>query len=343
MRDTYERITGAIHGVRQGKNACGFFMNHPFFASAAGLTLEDYFSSPARMMEAQLETFRQIGYKNPLLPDFGVVPVASGFGCEVRFDNIGIPNCEKLKIEDIAELDGLQPVVPGENDYMGRVLEYLRYMKAHKPEDVLLGPSLVMGPFTAGGLLRGITEFCLDVLEEEERVHHLLDVITETEITYLNMQSEILGGLKYMVISDDLSSFLSAGQYEEFVVPCYRKIFASFPGVIKVLHNDGSAAHLVDAVSESGFDLWHVGADVDMSKAYRETECRIALIGGLHPVRVLAQMKPEEVYREAKEQLRRFAGAPGLILSAGGFINYGTPPENVRAVIRAAEDFELVG
>lgn len=315
-----------------------FFMNHPFFASASGITLKQYFESPQEMMQAQIKTFELTGYKNPLLPDFGVLPVANGLGCRVTWDNMGIPGCEKRKADSIEELSGLKPADPKADNYMGKVLTYLSYMEEHKPEGIQAGPSLLMGPVTAASMIRGTTEFCIDIFDDPDGVNRLLDIITETSIAYLKAQEEILGPLKYLVVSDDISSFLNRSQFEEFSVPHYEKLLCHFPYAAKILHNDGNAAHLAEAIGETDFDYWHVGNCIDILQARADSRGKITLIGGLDPVSEVAGLDQESLYNRAVKLLEEFGQDDGLILSAGGFINYGTPPENIKAVHQAVQE-----
>ena len=313
-------------------------MNHPFFASVCGISLRQYFESPQEMMKAQLKAFELTGYQNPLLPDFGVVPVASGFGCRVVFDNIGIPGCESLEAEELEELDGLEPADPKGENYMGKALEYLAYMKKYKPEGIQAGPSLLMGPVTVASLIRGTTDFCMDIFDDPKRVNRLLDVITETSVSYLKAQEEILGSLKHLVVSDDISSFLSRSQYEEFVLPHYEKLLCHFPDTVKILHNDAEAAHLAGAIGDTDFDYWHVGSCIDIQKAREDSHGKITLIGGLDPIREVAKLPPESLYDTAVKRLEAMGGDDRMILSAGGFVNYGTSPENIKEVVRAVQE-----
>lgn len=318
--------------VRKRCNDTVFFMNHPFFASACGITLKQYFESPQEMMRAQINTFELTGYKNPLLPDFGVVPVANGLGCKVTWDNIGIPGCEKRKAESLEDLDGLKPADPKADNYMQKALSFLSYMKEHMPDGIQAGPSLLMGPVTVASMIRGTTEFCTDIFDDPDRVKELLDVITETSIAYLNAQEEILGPLKHLVVSDDISSFLNRNQFEEFVVPYYDKLLSHFPHADKILHNDASAAHLAEAIGETDFDYWHVGSCIDILKAREDSRGKITLIGGLDPIREVAGLDQESLCNTVIKRLEEFGEDTRLILSAGGFINYGTPPENIKTV-----------
>lgn len=313
-------------------------MNHPFFASVCGLTLRQYFESPQTMMQAQLKAFELTGYKNPLFPDFGVVPVASGFGCRVVFDNIGIPGCERLEAE-LEDLDGLEPADPKAENYMGKALAYLSYMEKYKPKGIQAGPSLLMGPATVAALIRGTTDFCMDIFDDPERVRRLLDVITETSISYLKAQEEILGPLKQLVVSDDVSGFLSRSQYEEFVVPHYEMLLCHFPDAVKILHNDAEAAHLAGAIGDTKFDYWHVGSCVNLLKAREDSHGKITLIGGLDPIREVAELDQKTLYETAAERLQEYGGDDKLILSAGGFVNYGTPPENIKAIVKAVQKY----
>jgi len=65
---------------------------------------------------------------------------------------------------------------------------------------------------------------------------------------------------------------------------------------------------------------------------------RVTFVGNIDPTGVLAQGTQADVTRGTRELLRVFAGTPRFILNAGCAIPADTPPENLRALIRAARE-----
>ena len=66
---------------------------------------------------------------------------------------------------------------------------------------------------------------------------------------------------------------------------------------------------------------------------------RVALLGNVPPLDVGVRGTPDDVTRYARECLDKAAPGGGLILSFGGGVSPGTPPENVDALLAAARDW----
>jgi len=64
---------------------------------------------------------------------------------------------------------------------------------------------------------------------------------------------------------------------------------------------------------------------------------RATFVGNLDPT-LLAMGTPAAVEKETRALLAAFAGEPRFILNAGCAIPATTPPENLRAMIRAARE-----
>jgi uroporphyrinogen-III decarboxylase len=79
---------------------------------------------------------------------------------------------------------------------------------------------------------------------------------------------------------------------------------------------------------------------VSIGEACRIVGSNIALWGNLDPIRVLAQGTPESVRHKAVETLRAVsaAGHRRFVLSSGCTLAVETPPENLDALMRSAQD-----
>ena len=338
IRENTELLNRCVTEGSPGRTPWILFINFPLIASVTGVKSSEYFHDPQTMTEAQAETFRKLGTDGPLSPDFGTVAEASAYGGRVVYDREGIPSIQPDPGPETADLIPEAPTDPRTSGLMARQLEFLAYMAAHCPPGMEVASCNMMAPLTAAATLRGISDFCVDVIEEPEAVAELTDRITQTEIASLEEQRRILGGrMKRVLLSDDISSFLSAGQFEALVRPIYDRIYGAFPEAQRWLHNDGNAAHLAPSISRAGIQLWHVGKNMDMGKLFDLTEGRVALCGNLNPVTELLHLKPEEVKKRAQEEVKRYQERGKHILSTGGFISYGTAIDAILAMMEGAD------
>lgn len=332
-------LKARVKGAKGTKTPFLLFVNFPLISSLTGVKGSEYFSDAKTMMDAQTDAYRMLGTDGPISPDTGTVAEASALGGKIIFDSKGIPSISVDSEKELADYADLPAADPYTDGWMARCLEYLDYFVVHGPKDMRVAGSNAMAPVTTCATLRGIEDFCVDLLEEPERIEQLLDTAAESLIAYFRAQQKILGdSFERILMSDDIASFLSLPQFERFVAPGYEKIYGAFPGVERWLHNDGNAAHIAAAVAKTGIELWHIGKIVDMGTMFEKTEYRVALCGNLNPTQDLLNGTREEVYARAHKEIEAYAFTGKHILSTGGFLSYGTRVENIQALMQAALD-----
>lgn len=198
--------------------------------------------------------------------NFGVGIIASILGCQVRLStDSAMPWVEPLSdpdIEDLLEKGAPEDVAAG----LGRtVFETERYYQ-EVLEDygrlrncVRIFLSDTQGPFDIAHLVMGHGIYT-EVYDNPQRVHRLLDIVTETYIRFTRAQKQLLGengsgGLvphtQMLVrggtrVCDDSAINLSAEFYSEFCIPYNERAFAAFGG--GYVHYCGSGVQILDHV-----------------------------------------------------------------------------------------------
>ena len=339
----FKRLQQSIAGEKSDAHAVFHFYTFPFYQSVTGVDLDDYFHKPQVTLKSQLEALMLLqGIGNPI-PDMGSVAVASGLGGVVAFNENGFisvhPNPELAAATSAADIGNLEPGDPYGDNYMGQALKTLEYMVEHCPEGYKINPHPIMGPYTTGANIRGISDFCADTLMEPDLVKRILDVVIETQIHFLKAQEKILGRLHHVLVADDLSAFLSEDVYREFILPGYEKIFENFPDTQAWLHNDSTARHIAPAIADSCMVIWHYHPDILPQDALELTRGKISLIGGISPLE-LQSWTAEETYKKSTEVLKSFKGNNKFVLAAGGSVNE-VSIDNLMAMFQAADDFRI--
>lgn len=335
---TFERLRKAINGEDMDRHAAFHYYTYPFYQNATGVELDSYFHCPKVMFDTQAQTLEQMQWCGNFAPDTGAVAECSALGGRVVFDQHGFISVKPAPANTLEDLVRLQPGDPYGENYMRVALEALEYMCAHAPDGIGVNPPFVQGPVTIAAQLRGISDFCMDTILDEELVDELLEITTETVINYLRAIEKTMGKpLGHILIADDLSSFLSEKMFWRFVQPAYQKLFAAFPQAQAWLHNDAKAGHIISAIANSGFRAWQFAPSLDMDEVAEKSEGKIALIGGLSPLK-MQNVSPQQMYDEAIETLRKFKGNKRCVLSAGGSLNQ-VSVENALMMLRAADEF----
>lgn len=341
MRDrTFDRLKKSIAGEPTDRHAVFLYYTYPFFQNVTGMDLMEYYHNPKFMMEIQQEVFGMLDNCGSFQPDTGAVAECSGLGGEIQFDPHGFISVKKMEIDTLEDAMAVKPGDPWGDNYMRRGLETFQYMLEHAPENIKVNPPMIHGPFTVAAQLRGISQLCEDTILEPEIVEALLDAATETSIRYMKEAEKIMGKpLHHILVGDDVSAFLSKNQYREWILPTYEKIFKEFPNSQRWLHNDANAAHLFAEIKDGGWDAWQYAPSIDPMEALEGSEGKVTLMGGLNPVE-LQKLTPEETYGKCMEVLKSFKGNSKLVLGPGGSVNQ-IPVENLKAIFRAADDFEI--
>ncbi|MBI4758810.1 MAG: hypothetical protein HY783_07420 [Chloroflexi bacterium] len=89
-------------------------------------------------------------------------------------------------------------------------------------------------------------------------------------------------------------------------------------------------------MSTLGFDVFNFSHEMDIA-TLSDRMPGVALMGNVPPLSVMACSTPEQVEGWARECVRK-TGGRRLILSAGGGVSPGTPPEALNALVRVARE-----
>lgn len=175
-------------------------------------------------------------------------------------------------------------------------------------------------PFVAPGLfeqchhLGEIQTTLINLYEEPEAMHELIDYLTEFE---LQLAEEICTHLKPdgLFHHDDwgsqTSTFISPDMFEEFFLPSYKKIYGYYKehGVDVVIHHaDSYAATLVPFMIEMGIDIWQgcmtSNNIADLIAKYGE---KITFMGGIDSASVdRPDWTPELVEKEVRRACEEY-------------------------------------
>jgi uroporphyrinogen decarboxylase len=194
------------------------------------------------------------------------------------------------------------------------------------------------GPFATASWLVGPSDFLAGLLLHPEVSDHLLDVLTETTIRWLQAQLARIDDPQGVLLLDDIVGMLSMPTYERYAHDALTRIWDVFPDLIHVYHNDTPCPHLASGLADTGMDVWNFGANVELNRLRAEVGSEIALMGHVPPLDVLARGTPEMVYDYAGAILQLEGGQGPFILSAGGGVAPDTPDANIDALLQAAQD-----
>jgi uroporphyrinogen-III decarboxylase len=299
----------------------------------------DYFLDPELWFQANLRFAREFPEVIPFpgwWMEFGMAAEPSAFGTRLHFWADQPPGQTPVlfRAEDI---EGFKPVNPRTDGFMPLILARYRMQKQRILDAGYVIPVVTArGPLCTASFVRGVNEFMMDLVENPEAAHKLIQFSTETVIHWLEAQAEVLGpGVEAIFVLDDIVGFLSKAMYREFAAPYLKQICDAFPREwIKVYHNDAKIKPFLSELPDTGFDVLNFTHNLDIGDVDAATGGRLCLMGNVNPLEIGVRGTPEQVEQAARAVLERMSGKP-FILSLGGGVSPGMPEENIRAMIRA--------
>ncbi len=332
------------------------------------ITFEQYMNNPELMIKLQLALKKWLRFNvlqdmemgspktrwEGLYVDLQNIYDAAWFGCSIKYIEGDVPDTIPMLQEDKNRLYELELPDPIYGNLMGRAYELYEQMSKiaynMEYEGLPVGPVAIPGqgtdgPFTAAASLRGATEICLDLYEDPNYVHELLDFITSGIILRMKAWMDF-AGREYPMdnwgFADDSAQLLSTDMYREFILPYHKRLYDNFakPGSRISIHLCGDAQHLFptlrDELNVYSFDT---GFPTDLARARMELGPDVLLRGNIHP-ELLRVGPPEEIEKTVKALLQSGVMEGGrFILCEGNNVAPFTPPEHLKVMFDAGRKY----
>ncbi|MEJ2557981.1 MAG: uroporphyrinogen decarboxylase family protein [Anaerolineae bacterium] len=339
MTTPWDRFKQAAHLGEPDQVPVAFIVDSPWLPGYAGINTQDYFLLPDQWLEINLGLlgrFPGAVWIPGFWVEYGMAAEPSAFGARISFYADRPPSMEPV-VTDPAYWAEVTPADPHEAGFMPLVLRLYQHMEERlRAEGLGIKMVAARGPMATAGWLMGITDLMMGLVMHPAEVSRFLDTLTTTIIRWLHAQLETLHEPEGILLLDDIVGMISLKHYQEFVAPHLRRIFDEFEGLIRVYHNDTPCRHLYPALAEANFDVFNFTHKVDIAQVKAEMGHRVALMGNVPPLDVAVREPPEVVTRWAKACLDKAAPGGGMILSVGGGVSPGTPPESLHAMLEAA-------
>ena len=258
------------------------------------------------------------------------------FGAEIEFPPDNLPLCRLPLLAEPGDLANLKAADPYAGPRMSDRLEGVRLLREQVGGEVpVMG--WVEGALAEAADLRGVSNLLLDLYMEPDWVEELLAICAETAVAFARAQVE--AGADIIGMGDAIASQISPEMYQRFALPYEKRIFDAVHelGGLGRLHICGNTTHLLTLMPQSGADIIDLDWMVDWAKAGALLGNEVPLCGNFHPVAVMLQGTPEDVYRATRHCLQ--TGGKLNISGAGCEIPDGTPHQNLQAQCRALHDF----
>lgn len=336
----WERIARTICHEEPDQVPVFLHVTGPFIASFTGVDLYQYYHDPTVMFESQLKVRERFYNLTGVFPDLSMAVEPSALGAELIWTTdhtVWVIPC----ITSMEDVDRIPLPDPENAGYMTRALQTYRYMQQKADRAIPVSFGTVHSPWGVAALMRGTSQIMEDLILKPDLVRNLTRKTTDAVIHWLKKMKEEVppGSFRRILIWDDLSSFAGPKHFRQFILPIYREIYGTFPEAARWYHNDANATSILEGLADAGIECFHLGNEVDIGEAKRRIGDRVALMGNVPPLDVLRNGTPKDVSEACRVIIEKAAPGGGFILAAGGYIDEGTPAENVDAMIEAAERY----
>ncbi|MBW1997020.1 MAG: hypothetical protein JRJ29_03540 [Deltaproteobacteria bacterium] len=260
---------------------------------------------------------------------------AEAFGCKIEFKtheayvvehlaNGSLEEAARVSVPDLAACQRIR-----------LILESVEYLSAFS---TLRRPLVVnsTAPLSSASKIIGIENLLKDMIKAPEMVTVLLDKVTEFIITFSH--SLIKAGARIIFVGEPVGSpdLISPRLFKELVKPRLKKLFESIDAVT-ILHICGDVSPILLDMVETGPSILSVDHYVDLRYAREMVDHGVILGGNLDPGVTIFQGSPGQIEKAARMCCME-GGPEDFVLMPGCTIVPGTPPENIRAMIRVARE-----
>jgi len=230
-----------------------------------------------------------------LLPWFGTGVLASALGAKVDFPPKMDPavHMQKMAINSAADIKAMKIADPDKDGLMPRVIETIRYMKAHS--FLPIGITDCQGTLATANQLMGYDKLIYLMADDPTAAHELMDKITESLILWIRRQKQEIGEATSecfgdqqiytgrhcgLWVADDDAVLMDPRSYREFVVPYNARLLQAFGGGI--LHYCGNANHQIDNILATegliGLNIYALHDLTGLAELKRRIEGKMVLI-----------------------------------------------------------------
>jgi len=318
-------------------------IDSPWIPGYAGISHLDYYLDPELWFQSNLKIHREypdITFVPSWWMEYGMAAEPSALGSKIKFwpDNTPGENHTLFRLEDIDQISDYQV----ESDaFMALTLHRIRTQRQRILDTGEILPFVTSrGPLCTAAFVRGTTDLMMDLIEDPEGAHKLINLCTRLTVDWLKAQHKAMGDtVEGIFLLDDIVGFVSEEHYKEFAHPYLKRICDAFPkDWVKLYHNDAGINVCLDYLPDCGFNVLNWGKQTDIADVKARVGGRLCLMGNVNPLEIGARGTTDAVYEATLDVLEK-SGGEGIILSLGGGTSPGMPGQNIRAMEKALKDF----
>lgn len=313
-----------------------------YAVQTAGMKIGEVNRDGKKMAQCHIISQEKYGYDGCVI-DFDDATIAEAVGAKViyREDEPAIVDetCPVLKdLRDVYDMPIPDPLKSGR---MNEWLEATRYLKEKIGDHVFILGRADQGPFSIACLLRGTTNFMMDLLTEDKKlIHDTLEYCRKLCAVFAKAQKD--AGAHATSIGDAFAgpNLISPDMYREFALEPEKKLTKEVQeyGIPFSIHICGNTNGIIADMGTTGARILEVDWKLDMAEARRLVPESTVLMGNIDPSFPLVTGSPEQVDEAVRQLILKTKGRSHIV-SSGCAMGRNTPEENFKAFIAAARKY----
>ena len=313
-----------------------------FAVETAGMKISEVNRNGKKMAQAHIISQEKYGYDGCVI-DFDDATIAEAVGAKViyRDDEPAIVNEEEPVLKDLREVYDTPMPDPLSSGRMSEWLEATKTLVDSIGDHVFVMGRADQGPFSIACLLRGTTQFMMDLLTEDKKlIDDVLDYCRKISAVFAKAQKD--AGAHATSIGDAFAgpNLISPDMYRQFALEPEKELAKEVQdyGIPFSIHICGNTNDIIEDMGTTGAKILEVDWQLDIAKARNLVPMSTTLMGNIDPSFPLVLGTPGDIELAVKQLIEATQGR-NHIISSGCAIGRNTPPENFRAFIAAARKY----
>ncbi len=337
----YQRIKSALNGVMPDRRPV---MLHNFMLAAreAGYTMKQYRKDPATAAECHIRFVEKYGVDGVLF-DVDTALTAGAVGVPVDFPDNEPARTHGILLNSLEDVDFLADIDISTDPRIQHSLESVRILKHWFGDEIFVRGNCDQAPFSLACAMRTPALFMTDLITDEERALKLLEYASRICTQYIRLMAKTGADMLSNGDSPAGPAMISPEMYERFALPHERLMLEEAHACDRpyLLHICGNTDLILDRMASLGLDAVELDYKTPLQKIYDRFSDGTTLFGTVDPSGVLALGSVRNVVEETEKILDCYKDNPRLVIGAGCAIPPETPEENIRALIRTAQNAAL--
>ena len=343
MRNSFwNDLTSLIDGKKLNYQPAGFIIDSPWIPGWYGIPTVDFYSSDELWLKSNLKavnSFPDVWFLPSFWSEYGMCTEPSAFGSRMIFLEKSLPHAERI-LTGIEGADALpQPNVKTDGLLPFMISRLRNNQKAINEADHQIRFAIARGPLNIASFLMGTTEFMMALAMDPEGSHKLLKKITDFVCDWLSWQKECFPSIDGVLVLDDIIGFVGETEFDEFVLPYFKRIFESTGSKARFLHNDAEGLITAKNLGRMGVNMFNFSFNHSMGEIRELAGPEAVLVGNIPARDVMGSGTPDQVDAAVKKAFGEISDKSRIIWSAGG----GMPPDvnsaNIHAFAEAVKKY----